>query len=160
VDFLLTSGIAVKPNLGPNDVNRSTFPLPTLGARLLNIAIELHSGIGFTVLRGLCPTRYSPLDNVLIYLGVTSYIAEIRGCQDSSGNMLSKSSCLKNYPVTSSSANRASIVHVKDLGDQIPHSQMRQSPYSTNAQVSFLFHRDDTCISHCSSRSTMMSVTF
>jgi hypothetical protein len=51
---------------------------------------------------------------VIIYLGITSYIAENRGVQNSSGNML---------------------IHVKDLGDRIPDSALRQSPYAHNAQV-------------------------
>jgi len=40
------------------------------------------------VLRGLDPRRYSALDNIIIYLGICSYIAEIRGCQDYDGRML------------------------------------------------------------------------
>jgi len=72
------------------DVNRDTFPLLGLRTKLENIAHTLHSGIGFTVLRGLQPKRYSSLDNAIIYLGITSYIAETRGCQDSSGNMFSR----------------------------------------------------------------------
>jgi len=71
------------------NVTRDTFPLPRLKAKLENIAETLHSGIGFTVLRGLAPRKYSRFDNAIIYLGITSYIAETRGCQDSSGNMFS-----------------------------------------------------------------------
>jgi hypothetical protein len=74
----------------PDSVSRETFPLPNLARKLEDIALEIHDGIGFTILRGLEPRRYSALDNVLIYLGVTSYIAPIRGVQNSSGNMLSK----------------------------------------------------------------------
>jgi hypothetical protein len=101
-------------DFNPDRVNSATFPLPKLGDRLRQVAHTLHSGLGFSVLRGLEPTKYSALDNVLIYLGITSYIAQTRGCQDSSGNM---------------------IIHVKDLGDHIPQSKMRQSPYASNAQV-------------------------
>jgi hypothetical protein len=71
------------------DVTRNTFPLPRLKAKLESIAETLHYGIGFVVLRGLEPRKYSRFDNAIIYLGITSYIAEIRGCQDSSGNMFS-----------------------------------------------------------------------
>lgn len=97
-----------------DQVSPATFPLPTLEPRLREIAVTLHSGRGFAVLRGLDPRRYSAPDNVIIYLGVTSYIAETRGCQDGEGNML---------------------IHVKDLGDRIPNSDLRQSPYAHNAQV-------------------------
>jgi hypothetical protein len=58
---------------------------------LADVGLNLHSGTGFVVLRGLNPTKYSPLDNVLLYLGVTSHIAEIRGCQDYDGRMIGKS---------------------------------------------------------------------
>jgi hypothetical protein len=70
-------------------VSRSTFPLPTLGSKFEQIAHDLHSGRGFSVIRGLEPKNYSVIDNTVIYLGITSYIAEKRGCQDSSGNMMS-----------------------------------------------------------------------
>jgi len=70
-------------------VSRQTFPLPTLQSKLDGVSKTLHFGRGFTVLRGLEPKKYSPFDNVIIYLGVTNYIAVKRGCQDSSWNMLS-----------------------------------------------------------------------
>ena len=73
---------------GPDEVSRETFPLPNLSSKLLGVANTLHFGIGFAVLRGLEPKKYSPLDNVLLYLGITSYIAEIRGCQDYDGRMI------------------------------------------------------------------------
>ena len=103
----------------PGEVSRATFPLSgSLAGRLERVAHNLHSGLGFNIIRGLDPRRYSPLDNVLIYLGVTSYIAPHRGVQDSSGSM---------------------IIHVKDLGRIIPDSSLRQSPYARNAQP---FHND------------------
>jgi hypothetical protein len=97
-----------------DEINPTTFPLPNLGAKLREIATTLHSGIGFDVLRGLEPSRYTSVDNIVIYLGLTSYIAPKRAVQDSSGNML---------------------IHVKDLGDKIPHAELRQSPYAHSAQV-------------------------
>jgi hypothetical protein len=78
------------PGFDPDSVSRETFPLPNLVNKLEEVALEIHDGIGFTILRGLEPRRYSALDNVLIYLGVTSCIAPIRGVQNSSGNMLSE----------------------------------------------------------------------
>ncbi|KAF2456095.1 hypothetical protein BDY21DRAFT_288209 [Lineolata rhizophorae] len=102
----------------PADVCRETFPLPRLQRTLKGVANVLHLGRGFSVIRGLKPQNYSALDNVIIYLGITSYVAERRGCQDSSGNM---------------------IIHIKDLGNEVPDSDMRQSPYATNGQP---FHTD------------------
>ncbi|AEO63019.1 uncharacterized protein THITE_2141213 [Thermothielavioides terrestris NRRL 8126] len=102
----------------PDDVSTKTFPLPTLGARLREVAVNIHLGTGFNVIRGLNPADFSPLDNVLIYLGITSYIAEIRGCQDYDGRM---------------------IVHIKDIERELPESTGRPSPYTNRAQP---FHTD------------------
>ncbi|KAF1978799.1 Clavaminate synthase-like protein [Bimuria novae-zelandiae CBS 107.79] len=104
---------------GPGDVSRTSFPLPPfLQRRFEVVAKNLHSGYGFSVIRGLDPRQYTALENVLIYLGITSYIAPHRGVQDSGGSM---------------------IIHVKDLGRIIPDSELRQSPYARNAQP---FHND------------------
>lgn len=100
---------------GPDQVSTGTFPLPKLGDRLTAIARNIHLGTGFNVIRGLDPTDFSPLDNVLLYLGITSYIAEIRGCQDYDGRM---------------------IVHIKDIEKDLPESTGRPSPYTSRAQVS------------------------
>lgn len=80
----------VTQGLEPGLVSKETFPLPILAERLEEVAQDIHNGIGFTILRGLEPRRYTAVENVLIYLGVTSYIGPTRGVQDSSGNMLSE----------------------------------------------------------------------
>jgi hypothetical protein len=58
--------------------------------RLRAHCLELHRGRGFFLLRGLDPNDYSPEDNVILFLGISSYIAERRGKQDAQGNMFSK----------------------------------------------------------------------
>ncbi|KAF8995161.1 taurine catabolism dioxygenase TauD [Cyathus striatus] len=63
-------------------VSESTFPLPTLGPELKLLAKELHYGRGFVVLRTIPVSSYSRYDNILIYAGVSSYIAPTRGLQD------------------------------------------------------------------------------
>ncbi|KAF5243817.1 hypothetical protein FANTH_8011 [Fusarium anthophilum] len=103
---------------GPDSVSRDTFPLPTLSCKLFNVAQNVHWGTGFIVIRGLDPRDFSPLDNVLIYLGITSHIAEIRGCQDFDGRM---------------------IVHIKDIEQELPDASGRPSPYTNQAQP---FHTD------------------
>ncbi|KAK1826342.1 hypothetical protein QBC39DRAFT_397708 [Podospora conica] len=103
---------------GPDAVTTATFPLPTLGSRLREVAVNVHLGTGFNVIRGLNPVDFSPLDNILIYLGITSYIAEVRGCQDYDGRM---------------------IVHIKDIERELPESTGRPSPYTNRAQP---FHTD------------------
>ncbi|KAF2492837.1 Clavaminate synthase-like protein [Lophium mytilinum] len=104
--------------LGVGDVSQETFPLPTLRPMLEGIAKTLHLGIGFSVIRGLDPKRYTPFENAVIYLGITAYIGEKRGVQDAGGSMM---------------------IHVKDLGSQIPNSELRQAPYARNPQP---FHND------------------
>ena len=79
---------ALPGDLGPDDVNKDTFPLPSLGSRLEEVSKTVHDGRGFVVLRGLQPDNYSNFNNILLYLGVTSYIAETRGLQDFDGRML------------------------------------------------------------------------
>jgi hypothetical protein len=79
---------ALPGNLGPDDVSPDTFPLPNLSTRLIEASETVHDGRGFVVLRGLQPIKYSNFDNILLYLGVTSHIAEKRGMQDFDGRMI------------------------------------------------------------------------
>jgi hypothetical protein len=120
-------------NLDPGAVSKETFPLPNLAERLEDVAQDIHNGIGFTMLRGLEPRRYTAVENVLIYLGVTSYVAPIRGVQDSSGHMLSEIALQNGSQIT----KIYFVVHIKDLGHTIADSDLRQSPYASNAQVRF-----------------------
>jgi hypothetical protein len=99
-------------------VSRSTFPLPTLGHALLNMARELHSGRGFSVLRGIPVSSYSREDNALIYCGISSYIGPVRGLQDVNGGVLT---------------------HVKDLSHTHPAGAIGSPAYTTDKQV---FHTD------------------
>jgi hypothetical protein len=69
-------------------ISQESFLLPRLGDKLKNIAAELTGGVGFFHIRGLDPLRYSNLMNVVLYLGISSYIGERRGRQDELGNML------------------------------------------------------------------------
>jgi len=69
-------------------ISQESFLLPTLGNKLKALAAELTSGVGFFLIRGLDPQRYSNLTNVVLYLGISSYIGGKRGRQDELGNML------------------------------------------------------------------------
>jgi hypothetical protein len=73
--------------LDGQEVNRQNFPLPILQERLRACCLELHRGRGFFSLRGLDPDAYSPEDNAILFLGISSYIGERRGKQDAQGNM-------------------------------------------------------------------------
>ena len=60
-------------------MNKSTFPLPLhLSAKLKDISSIVHNRHGFIILRGLQPTKYSREDNILIYVGITTHVAEKR----------------------------------------------------------------------------------
>ena len=54
------------------------------------MALEIHQGRGFIVLRGFNPDRYTTEDNILLFLGISSYIGEKRGQQDGKGSMIGK----------------------------------------------------------------------
>lgn len=73
--------------LDDEEVTHEIFPLPVLRKRLEDAALELYQGRGFIVLRGLNPQNYSEEDNVLVFTGVSSYIAEKKGMQDDAGRI-------------------------------------------------------------------------
>ena len=52
------------------------------------LAVELHHGRGFFLLRGLDSNDYSANDNAILFLGLSSHIAPKRGRQDEAGSML------------------------------------------------------------------------
>ncbi|KAK6338446.1 hypothetical protein TWF730_002506 [Orbilia blumenaviensis] len=74
--------------LDAQDINRETFPLPVLGAKLRAIALDIHDGKGFHNIHGLDPAGISPEDNILLFLGISSYIADKRGKQNDNGDVL------------------------------------------------------------------------
>ncbi|KAI0482333.1 Clavaminate synthase-like protein [Xylariaceae sp. FL0804] len=74
--------------LAGDAVRRENFPLPTLGPKLEAVAREIHGGRGFHLIRGVQPEKYSVEDLTIIWLGIQAYIADQRGCQDHTGNML------------------------------------------------------------------------
>lgn len=93
--------------------------MPTLGPVLLELAKELHSGRGFFVIRTIPVDSYSRYDNVLIYVGISSYIGGTRGLQDKNGGVLS---------------------HIKDLSNSAQLKGTIGGPaYTTDKQV---FHTD------------------
>jgi hypothetical protein len=85
-DIVAESGISFTA------VEKSNFPLPSLGPVLHKLSIDLHHGSGFFVLRGLQSSKYSREDNIFIYLGVSSYVGSRRGRINPRGEMICKSS--------------------------------------------------------------------
>lgn len=74
---------------------KANFPLHRLGQRLEVASEDIYEGKGFVIVRGLEPNTLPVEDFTIIYLGVSSYIAERRGKQDQRGSMLSKYHCLE-----------------------------------------------------------------
>jgi hypothetical protein len=65
--------------------------LPNLGKELDKVCQDVYEGRGFSIVRGLEPEDYELEDLTVIYLGISSYVAERRGKQDQRGSMLSGS---------------------------------------------------------------------
>lgn len=82
------------------------------------MARELHTGRGFSVLRGIPVSSYSREDNILIYSGISSYIGPVRGLQDVNGGVLT---------------------HIKDLSRTHLAEGIGSPAYTTDKQV---FHTD------------------
>lgn len=56
-----------------------TFPLSDdLATRLRAITDHVYNGKGFHRLRGLNPASYTEVENIILYAGITSYVADQR----------------------------------------------------------------------------------
>jgi hypothetical protein len=63
-------------------INRETFPLPAeLSARLKAVSVTLHDGRGFEIVRGLSPHKYSDKENIVLFAGIASHVADRRSRQ-------------------------------------------------------------------------------
>lgn len=119
---LTTSFTALKKPLGY--ISQETFPLPTLHPILRSISRELHFGHGFKVLRGLPVWRHEREDSIIMYAGVSSHVAPIRGRQD------------KKFE-----GKPADVVlsHIKDLSATADKGRIGAPAYTAEKQV---FHTD------------------
>ncbi|KAK4176189.1 hypothetical protein QBC36DRAFT_12514 [Triangularia setosa] len=104
-----------------SEATPSTFPLSTLGPKLKKAAEDVHSGRGFVVVRGIQPSQFTPEDNVVIFLGISSYIGGTRGRQDENGNML---------------------MHIRNAKQSKTPQSLRPIRYSSRAST---FHTDTFC---------------
>jgi len=112
------------------------FPLPTIQYLLADITTDIHYGRGFSVLRGLDPFRYTAEDNMLLFLGISSYIGNRRGRQGQGGEMISKSE-LPSSRITLTKIE----AHVTDSSDSTLSQQKRRLIHSHLAIVSAVKHR-------------------
>ncbi|KAK6212664.1 hypothetical protein LQW54_005086 [Pestalotiopsis sp. IQ-011] len=70
-------------SLETSALSARTFRLPQeLAGRLKAVSAECYSGVGFNIIRGLDPAKYSAADNVIIYAGIASHVAPERGFID------------------------------------------------------------------------------
>ncbi|KAK2747000.1 hypothetical protein FQN57_002572 [Myotisia sp. PD_48] len=110
-----------KLGLGLGEIDRSNFKLPLLEPKLETLCNDVHEGRGFVVLRGWESPRFSKLENSIVFVGISSYIAECRGRQNQRGMMLT---------------------HITDITPvAAPESKLR-SAYSNIGQP---FHSDLLC---------------
>ncbi len=130
-------------NLRFEAISQELFPLPTLSSKLKDLAKVLTNGVGFFLIRGLDPKQYSSEINLIMYLGISSYIGDKRGVQDERGNMLRKYACQRAISVLWPCRLFAECipeltryaVHLTDLGSQAGPDNERQAP-SNVGQVS------------------------
>lgn len=105
-------------------ITRETFPLKALHIQLRDISQELHNGHGFKVVRGIPVEKYTREENVIIYAGISSHIATIRGRQD--------------HQYQGKAADVV-LAHVKDLSSNVDAHSIGSPAYTTEKQV---FHTD------------------
>ncbi|KAK7928359.1 Clavaminate synthase-like protein [Apiospora marii] len=123
-------GLFKEHDLDGSEVSSVLFPLPVLGSRLDKLRQDVYSGRGFVIIRGLDPDRHTEEDTTIIYLGLSSYIAERRGKQDQRGSMLSKK---KPQPTMVLPADFGSaIVHVIKRNDETDGQFSEDKPFHTD----------------------------
>jgi hypothetical protein len=101
-------------------ISQETFPLPNLHAILRDLSRELHFGHGFKVVRGIPVERHTREDNIILYAGLSSHIAPLRGRQDSQHN-----------------GKLADVVlnHIKDLSSTTEKAHIGAPAYTADKQV-------------------------
>ncbi|PKS11057.1 hypothetical protein jhhlp_002818 [Lomentospora prolificans] len=117
-----------------NEVCPSNFPLPKLQKRLQRAKEEIHSGVGFFVIRGIEQSKYSAEDSVVIYLGIARYIGDRLGFQDRDGNVLCHVTDSRAWTVPKELRHgihsNSSLPFHNDMGCDILCLQVRQSALS------------------------------
>ncbi|KAI1849909.1 hypothetical protein JX265_013496 [Neoarthrinium moseri] len=134
IDEIETSLHAFKGlEMNGDDVNRERFPLPGLEKRLDQCALETHFGPGLCVIKGLDPRNYSIEDNMIIFLGISSYLGGMRGIQGinrSMGTMITHVTDFKAWTVPKDRRHGIHTNHYlpfhNDMGCDILAIQVRE----------------------------------
>ncbi|KAL8952551.1 MAG: hypothetical protein Q9222_001541 [Ikaeria aurantiellina] len=66
-----------------SSISASTFELPaSFSQRLRNLSDQLYKGVGFQIIHGLDPTKYTQKQRIIVYAGVSAHICPQRGFVD------------------------------------------------------------------------------
>ena len=69
-----------------SSLSASTFELPVaFSQRLKKLSDQLYKGVGFQIIHGLDPMKYTPKQKIIVYAGVTAHICPQRGLVDTKG---------------------------------------------------------------------------
>lgn len=81
-------------------ISASTFELPApLSRRLKSISDQIYNGIGFQIIHGLDPSKYTQRQNLIVYAGVGAHIFPQRGFVDQAGEEVI-GTCIVNFKDT------------------------------------------------------------
>ncbi|KAK1980426.1 TfdA family taurine catabolism dioxygenase TauD [Colletotrichum cereale] len=122
IDEALNHFKSLKKPLG--EISQETFPLPNLHRTLRAISDEIHNGHGFKVVRGVPVDKYTREENVIVYAGVSSHVAPVRGRQDNQ---------FRGRPAD------VVLAHIKDLTKVVDANRIGAPAYTAEKQV---FHTD------------------
>ncbi|KIH92036.1 taurine catabolism dioxygenase family protein [Sporothrix brasiliensis 5110] len=91
---------------------------------------SLHNATGVCIVKGLNPSLYSDSDNLLLFLGLASFIGDKHGIQDKKGNVISHITDAKTWTVPYDKRHGAhtnqSLKWHSDMGTDILALQVRQ----------------------------------
>jgi hypothetical protein len=118
--------------------------LPTLHVKLESLSDDIHNKRGFFVVRGLGSNKYGLEDDLMRFLGLSSYIGDKRAKQDDEGNMLGEDShgSVNFLPVDIDYF----VVHLRHYKDTYA-SGKGPTRYSNKASVSIAY---PTVLRYCS----------
>lgn len=68
-------------NLPLDQVSSKTFPLPNISLKLSQFAEKLYFGNGVRIIRGFERDKYDERESTIAFLGISSYIGDIRDAQ-------------------------------------------------------------------------------
>lgn len=73
-----------------HNINPETFVLPTIGEKLRSLAKASMKKEGILLVRGLDPNRYTLMENMVIFAGLSAYVSTERGVQNRLNDLIGK----------------------------------------------------------------------